>query len=181
MIYRIGTLYWAVGISLAYHVLFFIWQRRYRGKPLRNTQILGMVGLVVSLIGVLFAGNDNYYYLPALMENFVFAGFTLVLTLRKKSIFLYVVRDFEIPALSGLDERSLIGLNVLWLCYFAAKIATKALGILYLDFSVLYWLVFALGDPATILLVLLSLAVAKRKRGTVLPTESKQPIPKNGE
>ena len=41
------------------------------------------------------------------------------------------------------------------------KILTKVMGILYLDFEKLYWLVFLMGDPAMVLVVVISIVIIR--------------------
>ncbi len=46
---------------------------------------------------------------------------------------------------------------------FSIKIISKVLGMLYLDFEKLYWLVFLLGDPMTCAVILLSIYMVRKQ------------------
>ena len=45
---------------------------------------------------------------------------------------------------------------------FALKVLSKVLGMLLLDFDDLYWLVFLLSDPMTVIVVVLSVVLVCR-------------------
>ena len=132
-------------------------------KKLRSSQLMGLFGLTASGLAVFFTGYSNFYYVPALFNNLVLTFMMLTLALRKRSILHYLARDFEIKALSSVPETLVLGLNYVWMAYFLLKILSKLLGIFFLDFDKLYWLVFWLGDPAAILLVIFSIWFIRRK------------------
>ncbi len=73
----------------------------------------------------------------------------------------YLVKDFEIAAMNQLPEENLRMLNLIWLFFFGGKILTKAVGIVYLDFAKLYWLVFLMGDPAMVCMILVSVVIIR--------------------
>lgn len=126
-------------------------------KRISNTQLFGLIGLGLSTIGVMFTDNEKLYYIPALASNCLFFCFAVGLTIKRKSILHYVTRDFNLKILHKVSEISLFPVNVIWLIFFALKILSKSLGILFLSFNELYWLVFVLGDPMTLIVVAYSI------------------------
>lgn len=132
-------------------------------KTVPHTQILGVLGLLLSFVAVLFTDNEKLYYVPALCSNCLLACFALLLTLRHKSIFHYIVKDFNIPIVQNVPEDQFIPLNIMWLAFFIIKAVSKVLGILFMSFESLYWLVFLLGDPMTIVLVVCSAYFVNKK------------------
>lgn len=55
--------------------------------------------------------------------------------------------------------------------FFALKILSKLLGLLFLDFKRLYWLVFLLGDPMTVLVVALTAYFINKSRAESVNTK----------
>ncbi len=55
----------------------------------------------------------------------------------------------------------MLNINAIWIIYFALKIISKIVGMLYLNFNQLYWVVFLLGDPMTILMIILSIILIR--------------------
>ncbi len=133
------------------------------GKKIANTQLLGLLGLALSFVAILFTGNEKLYYVPALIQNVCFAAFIGVLTVKRRSVLHYVTRDFDLPAMKRVPEAECLRVNAVWLAFFLLKIVAKVLGIFFLDFTVLYWLVFALGDPMTLLVAGYSIYAVNRK------------------
>ena len=128
----------------------------------KNSQIIGLLGLLSSAIAIYFSGEEKFYYVPALIENIIFLGFMIYLCIQRKSIFHFILKDFEIDSLQSIPEDQLMSVNIIWLIFFALKIISKTVGILYLDFKQLYWLVFILGDPMTIVAVVLSVILIRK-------------------
>jgi intracellular septation protein A len=126
-------------------------------KRISSTQLFGLIGLGLSTIGVIFTDNEKLYYVPALASNFLFLCFAVGLTIKRKSILHYVTRDFNIESLNKVSEIDLLLVNVIWLIFFVLKVLSKSLGILFLSFNELYWLVFVLGDPMTLIVVAYSI------------------------
>jgi intracellular septation protein A len=122
-------------------------------KRISNTQLFGLIGLLLSLIGILFTANEKLYYVPALVSNCIFLCFAIALTVQRKSILHFIIQDFKIQNLEKISENKLFRLNIIWIIFFVLKILSKSLGILFLSFHDLYWLVFILGDPMTIIVV----------------------------
>ena len=60
------------------------------------------------------------------------------------------------------EKNNLLILNIIWLIFFLLKILSKSLGILFLSFNELYWVVFVLGDPMTIIVVAYSVYYINR-------------------
>ena len=128
----------------------------------KNSQVIGLLGLVSSAVAIYFTGEEKFYYIPALIENIIFLGFMIYLCARRKSIFHFILKDFEIDSLQCIPEDRLMNVNIVWLVFFVLKIVSKTIGIFYLDFKQLYWLVFILGDPMTIVAVVISVVLIRR-------------------
>ena len=45
--------------------------------------------------------------------------------------------------------------------FFGCKILTKMIGIIYLDFHKLYWLVFLMGDSAMVFMIAVSIIIIR--------------------
>ena len=142
-----------------------------KDKRIYRTQIFGSLGIVLSLVGVLFTDDEKFYYVPALISNLLFFAYAVGLTLRRRSIFHYVVKDFNLALAEKIDEDKLLTVNMVWLLFFLLKIVSKLLGILYLSFQELYWLVFILGDPLMILVAVYSVyyirKAAQKSKGSL--------------
>lgn len=145
-------------VSLSNSVLHYL-----KDKEISNTQVLGLVGLVLSGVSISLSGNEKWYYVPPLANNIVLFVFLLILAVRRKSVFLYLAKDFHIKSLEQIEEREILGLNYLWLFFFLVKCITKIAGLLFLDFEKMYWLVFFMGDPAMILVALISAGYIRSK------------------
>lgn len=78
------------------------------------------------------------------------------MSVRNKSILHYLAKDFEIRSLEQIPVSDMKSINVIWIIYFVLKIIVKLVGILYLDFNMLYWIVFLQGDPMMILMIVIS-------------------------
>ena len=141
------------GISLAvqYH----------KTKKISNTAVIGLLGLLASGIAIYFTGNEKYYYVPALAMNVITFCFLCTLSIQKKSVLHYLAKDFEIAAIKQIPQENMHLLNVIWLIFFGCKILTKIIGIIYLDFHKLYWLVFLMGDPATVFMIVVSIIIIR--------------------
>lgn len=131
-------------------------------KEVKNTQVLGFLGLISSAIAIYFTGEEKYYYIPSFIENIIFLGFMVSLCFRHKSVLHYIAKDFEIDSLKKIPEDQLMNVNAVWLVFFSLKIIVKIIGILYLDFKTLYWLVFILGDPMTVAAIALSVVLLRK-------------------
>lgn len=164
-----GILY-AMLASLAF-TLAAIVSHYVKYKRLTNTQVFGVIGLALSFIAIIYTDNEKLYYVPALVNNCVFACFAIALSIKRKSIFHYVTKDFNLPWTKNIAESECVPLNILWLAFFLLKIVSKVVGILFLDFKVLYWLVFILGDPMTIALVAYSIFFLGRKISVAQKTQ----------
>ena len=131
-------------------------------KRVKNTQILGLLGLLASAVAIYFTGQEKYYYIPSLIENVFFLGFMVCLCCRHKSVLHYIAKDFEIASLQKIPEHRMMNVNTLWLVFFSLKIIAKIVGIVFLNFNTLYWLVFIMGDPMTIVTIILSIVLIRR-------------------
>lgn len=145
----------AIVISLVcslFSVIYF----KIKNKDIKNSQIIGMLGLAVSAAAIIFSGDEKLYYVPSIFQNMLLLGFTVTLSLKHKSILHYLAKDFEIRSLERIPEEDMKSINIIWIIYFALKMIIKIVGILYLDFNILYWIVFLQGDPMMILMIILS-------------------------
>ncbi len=88
-------------------------------------------------------------------------GVLSVLLIQKKSVLHYLTKDFEIAAIEQIPQENMRLLNVIWLLFFGCKIMVKIIGIIYLDFHKLYWLVFLMGDPAMVLMIVVSVIIIR--------------------
>lgn len=156
---RIGIIP-AVIISLGYSLGSVIYAK-LRDNAVKNSQIIGILGLVVSAVMIAFTGEEKLYYVPALIENFIFLVFMIVLLVRRKSVLHFLAKDFEVQSLMRIPEENMLSVNVVWVVFFVLKILSKLAGIFYMDFNTLYWVVFLLGDPMTILVVILSVILIR--------------------
>ncbi len=161
--YRIGGIIPAVTLSLSYSIISAIYSKQ-KYHRVKNSQIVGIFGLIGSATAILFTGEERLYYIPSIVENIIYGGFMTLLSIRHKSVLHFLAKDFEIQWLKQIPEESMLGINVVWLIYFGLKIISKVLGILYLDFNQLYWVVFLLGDPMTVLVILLSVILIRTRR-----------------
>lgn len=152
----------AVILSLGYSLVSVI-HTLVKKKGIKNSQIIGILGLTVSALAVILSGNKKTYYIPSVFQNIVFLIFAITLSVRHKSILHYLAKDFEISSLTRIPEKNMMCVNMIWLLYFALKIIVKIAGILYLDFNKLYWVVFLQGDPMMILMIVLSIDMIRRQ------------------
>lgn len=159
-VYHVAGIIPAVVVSLAYSLVSVIYSKCKESR-VKNSQIIGILGLIGSAAAILFTGEEKLYYLPSIIENMIFLGFMIVLSVRRKSVLHYLAKDFSIQSLEQIPEESMFSVNALWMIYFVLKIVSKIVGILYLDFRKLYWVVFFLGDPMTILVVILSVILIR--------------------
>lgn len=160
--YHVWGIIPAMILSLAYGILSLT-RAKFRHGTVKNSQIIGILGLVSSAVMILFTGEEKLYYIPAVIQNMIFLGFLIVLSVQRKSILHFLAKDFVLESLKQVPEKNLLSINVVWLIYFVLKILSKIVGILYLDFHTLYWVVFLLGDPMTILVVVLSIILVRMR------------------
>ena len=161
VLYKVVGIIPAVIISGVYSFGILLYEKKRNGT-VKNSQIIGVIGLIGSALAIGFTGNEKYYYVPSLIENVIFLGFMLVLTMKKKSVLHFLAKDFGIESLEQIPEDDMLNVNLLWMFYFGVKIASKIMGLLYLDFEKLYWLVFLLGDPMTIIVIVLSVIMIRK-------------------
>ncbi|MCI9144289.1 MAG: DUF3159 domain-containing protein [Lachnospiraceae bacterium] len=152
----------AVILSLGYSMVSVI-HTLVKKKGIKNSQIIGILGLTGSAVAVILSGNEKTYYIPSVFQNILFLIFTITLSVRHKSILHYLAKDFEISSLRRIPEKNMMCVNMVWLFYFALKIIVKIAGILYLDFNKLYWVVFLQGDPMMILMIIISIGMIRRQ------------------
>lgn len=162
-IYKAAGILPAVICSVLYNGIVLGIQYKKR-RTVSNTSVIGLLGLLGSAIAICFTGNEKLYYVPALAVNVIVFCFMLSLHIRKKSVLHYLAKDFEIKAVERLPQEQLLSLNILWMVFFGLKIAAKVIGLLYLDFEKLYLLVFLLGDPAMIAVIVFSVIIIRRSQ-----------------
>lgn len=158
--YKAAGMIPAVVISLVYSLITAIYSE-YKNNEVKNSQVIGILGLVGSATAILFTGEEKMYYVPSIIENMIFLGFMILLTAHRRSVLHYLAKDFEIRSLELIPEENMFSINIVWIIYFVLKIVSKIVGILYLDFGRLYWIVFLLGDPMTILVIVLSIILIR--------------------
>ena len=158
--YKLWGIIPAIAVSALYSIITIV-VSAIRDK-VKNSQVIGLLCLMSSAVAIYFTGEDKLYYIPALIVNIVFLGFMIYLCARKKSIFHYILKDFEIDSLKSIPEDRLMNVNIIWLTFLTLKIISKVIGILCLDFKQLFWLVFILGDPMTIVAVVMSVILIRR-------------------
>ena len=132
-------------------------------RTIKNSNVIGIMGLIFQMISAFFVGYEKFYYVPALVQNCAVMVMVLALCLKSKSVFLYIVKDFEIPIFKNVSDADVLPLNYLWIGYCLLKIISKVIGMIALDFVSLYWLVFFLGTPLNILLIIISYYFVKKK------------------
>ena len=95
-----------------------------------------------------------------------------------------MAKDFEVKALKEVPEEHMMNVNLLWIAFFVLKIISKTMAIFKLDFQTSYWLIFILGDPMTIIVVLLSIWMIRRslvKNPVAASEDIADNIPEDGE
>lgn len=150
----------AMGISVLYSAVSMLMNWKKSGS-VANTQVLGGLSNVLAIIAIAFGGSEKLMFVPALVQNVILMVFFIILSLQKKSVVHYIVKDFDSKAFANVPEEKMLPLNIAWIVFFALKILSKAAGIFLLDFKLAYWLIFLLGDPAMAVMVLGSLAVIR--------------------
>ena len=132
-------------------------------RKVANTQLLGLLSLLLSFAAVYNTGNENLYFVPSIISNFITASLIFILTMKRKSVLHYAVKEFDSQFLESVDERDVIMLNYLWIAFFVLKMVARTIGVLWLDFSVVYWVSFTLGDPMNVAVVALSIFYIRKK------------------
>ena len=115
------------------------------------------------MISAFCVGYEKFYYLPALVQNCAVMVMVITLCLKSKSVFIYIVKDFEIPIFKNVSDADVLPLNYLWIGYCLLKILSKVIGMIALDFVSLYWLDFFSGTPLNVLLIIISYYFVKKK------------------
>lgn len=132
-------------------------------KKITNSSVIGGIALLFQIISSFLAGYEKLYYVPALLQNGVVMLLLIAMCVKKQSIFLYMVKDLKIALFESMKDQDVMDLNYIWIGYCLLKILSKVVGLVTLDFVTLYWIVFALGDPLNILLLVISYICVKRK------------------
>lgn len=134
-----------------------------RDKKMTNSSVIGAIALLFQIISSFLAGYEKLYYVPAFIQNCVVMVLVSTMCIKRKSVFLYIVKDFKFALFDSISDQDVMPLNYIWIGYCLLKILSKVIGLITLDFVALYWIVFALGDPLNILLLVISYIYVKRK------------------
>lgn len=157
IVYNIIGIIPAVVISILFSLFSVIYSKaKGNGNGIKNSQIIGILGLICSAVAIILSGDEKTYYIPSVFQNMLFLGFAIALSVKRKSILHYLTKDFEIPSLERIPETDMMSVNIIWIIYFVLKIIVKIAGIMYLDFNTLYWVVFLQGDPMMLLMISIS-------------------------
>ena len=135
----------------------------FKEKRITNSAIIGSIGLAFQVVSAFCVGYEKLYYVPALVQNCVILFLVLSLCIRSKSVFLYVVKDFDFKIFKKMSDEELLPLNYLWVAYCLLKILAKVIGMVALDFISMYWVVFLFGTPLNLITIVLSYFYVKRK------------------
>lgn len=135
----------------------------FKEKRITNSAIIGAIGLGFQVVSSFCVGYEKLYYVPALVQNCVIMLLVLSLCIQSKSVFLYVVKDFNFKIFKKMSDEELLPLNYLWAAYCLLKILTKVIGMVALDFISMYWVVFLFGTPLNLITIVLSYFYIKRK------------------
>ncbi len=133
-----------------------------RTRKLPGSQLIGILGMIISFAAIYFTGNDKYYFLTPLVSNCILVIVAFILTIRKKSIFHLVAKPFKLPQIADIPESAFLSLNVMWLVALVVKTLSKLLGVLLLDFKTIYWIAYVLSDPLTVVLLIVSVYLVRR-------------------
>lgn len=150
----------AVVLSLIINMMILIYDYVKR-KPITNTQIIGILGGVFSVLAIWGGGSEKWTFVPALIQNIVMTVLFVVLTVKKQNILKFLLEDFQVKILEGMKDEKLMMINIIWIMFFILKILVKLIGIVMLDYESLYWLVFMMGDPAFIIVVILTVIILR--------------------
>lgn len=162
VLYKFLGLQLSVLISCAISFLFLL-LNVFKEKKITNSAIIGALALAFQVVSAFCVGYEKLYYVPALVQNCVIMVLVLLLCIRSKSVFLYVVKDFDFKIFKNMGDEELLPLNYLWVAYCLLKIITKVVGMVALDFISMYWVVFLFGTPLNLVAIVLSYFYVKRK------------------
>lgn len=162
VIYELGGILWMLLFSGLYSVMNYL-QGKKNKASISHTQAIGFVVMIWSVIAIIFTDNEKLYYIPALAGNVLVLLGIMYLTLKRKSIVCYINEDFRFEGLNRIEDNEIMIINILWGSYFVIKILFKIVGMLFLEFEKLYWGAFLLGDPATIVMLMISYYIIQKK------------------
>ncbi|WP_026505676.1 DUF3159 domain-containing protein [Butyrivibrio sp. NC3005] len=132
-------------------------------KDVNNSNIIGLIGLLFQIISSFCSGYEKLYFIPALIQNFIVMIGMLILCRNSKSVFLYIVKEFDFKVFRNVKDEEVLRLNYLWIAYCFLKIVSKLIGIYNLAFVSLYWVVFIFGTPLNIFVIIVSFFYVKNK------------------
>ena len=161
-LYYFTSIQIAIVVSCAASLILLVLDIR-KEKTIKNSNVIGIIGLIFQMTSAFCVGYEKFYYVPPLIQNCAVMVMVIALCLKSKSVFLYIVKDFEIPIFKNVSDVDVLPLNYLWIGYCLLKILSKVIGMIALDFVSLYWLVLFLGTPLNILLLIISYYFVKKK------------------
>ena len=85
----------------------------FKEKRITNSAIIGTIGLAFQVVSAFCVGYEKLYYVPALVQNCVIMFLVLSRCIRSKSVFLYVVKDFDFKIFKEMSDEELLPLNYL--------------------------------------------------------------------
>ena len=144
VIYKIYGLKYAIVISCIIGSAIILLDI-IKERSIKNSAIIGIVILILQMLSSFFSGYEKLYYIPALLENCIVMSLVIGMCVKSKSVFLFLVKDFEFELFENLNDRDVLSLNYIWIVYCMLKIISKIVGMITLDFIKLYWLVFKLN------------------------------------
>lgn len=162
VLYKLLGLQLSVLITCTISFLLLLWDT-FKEKRITNSAIIGVIGLAFQVVSAFCVGYEKLYYVPALVQNCVIMFLVLSLCIQSKSIFLYVVKDFDFKIFQKMNDAELLPLNYLWVAYCLLKVLSKVIGMVALDFISMYWVVFLFGTPLNLITIALSYFYVKRK------------------
>ena len=155
IIFRIAYGYFGIVAAIASSLTITVGMMAYNYKKkgrIGNMLIISLVLTILSFISYLLSSNENFYFIPSILQTVVFVILVLYFIIRKKCFVFLLIKDFNIPYIDKMDEKEFLSLNYIWLFLLLLRLAIKiiSLTIAGLSFETLYWISFLSGDPITL-------------------------------
>ena len=106
----------AAVISIIYSICSVLYSK-HKYNEVKNSKIIGIIGLAASAAAIIFTGEEKLYYIPSIIKNMVFLGFFIVLSVQHKSVLHYLAKDFDIKSLKQIDEKDMLCVNTIWIIF----------------------------------------------------------------
>ena len=142
----------AVIIGVLYGALFYI-HKYIKYRRFESFDVVVIAGLIVQLLLSFISKNKMVYFIYPIISNLVYATIFAVSLIRKKDVASYLAKDM------CRDKETYVTLlpafrriTFLWLGFFLLKAFIGALGIFYLSFERIYWILWIIGTPGYFLL-----------------------------